>query len=401
MKFVVLCVDRDDDIGKKTGIKGPIIGEKDNVETGKKLLLADPEDSDGNAVFAAVQFAKKEKDAVGVATITGDKSRGYKADKKISKQVEKVLEKFPEAEGVFLVTDGADDDQIIPVVQSITRIIGKKTVIVKQAAQLEKQYYVIKQALHDPAFARLLFGLPGVILLLVAFLQDLGIQITVLAIGVYLILKGFGIEEPLLNSVRGFKETTRIDRASFPLYIGSLLILLLGLIAGFENISSQSIFVQVAQFMQGSLSFFWVSAVLFTLGRFGDMFYLKEMSATRGYAIYLISITSLLFVLNKSATLILGYTGFYELILAVLIAFFATIIGIAAVRKIYLEKYIVPFIEKGKDVYDTKGNKVGKVSAVHKKEKFLKIKARSKTVTVPFLRVVLATPEYISVRMES
>ncbi len=398
MKILVVCVDRDDDVGKKTGLKGPIIGEKACVAAAEKLLLKDPEDSDGNAIFEAVKTKKETREAVEVALVTGHPSRGYKADKEIMKQVQKLLEKFPQVGGILLVTDGADDDQIIPVIQSLTKIVGKKTVIVKQAAQLEKQYYVIKQALHDPAFARLIFGLPGVILLLIALLQDLGVQITVFGIGVYLLLKGFGLEEPLIRSVREFKETTQIERASSPLYIGSALIFVLGIIAGAENISPGGIVSQVSQFVQGSVSFFWVAAVLFTLGRFGDMLYLKEMRKTKNYLIYLISITSILFVLGKSASLVLGYTGFDEFIVAIAVAFLGTIIGIAGVRKAYLEKYIIPYVEPGKDAYDVKGNRIGRISEVKRKEGYFKIRTRNRTVKVPFLRVVLATEDYVSIK---
>ena len=50
MKILVLCVDRDDDIGVKTGIKGPLVGRDDNLAAATKLGLADPEDSDRKSV---------------------------------------------------------------------------------------------------------------------------------------------------------------------------------------------------------------------------------------------------------------------------------------------------------------------------------------------------------------
>jgi len=43
MKILVLCVDRDDDIGVKTGIKAPLVGREDNLAAATKLGLADPE----------------------------------------------------------------------------------------------------------------------------------------------------------------------------------------------------------------------------------------------------------------------------------------------------------------------------------------------------------------------
>src|SRR3989442_104102 len=44
MKTLVLCVDRDDDVGTKTPVKGPLIGRDENLVAATKLGLADPED---------------------------------------------------------------------------------------------------------------------------------------------------------------------------------------------------------------------------------------------------------------------------------------------------------------------------------------------------------------------
>ena len=40
--IAVICVDRDNDFGRKAGIDGPIIGRKDNLRAAVKLALADP-----------------------------------------------------------------------------------------------------------------------------------------------------------------------------------------------------------------------------------------------------------------------------------------------------------------------------------------------------------------------
>src|SRR5436853_197427 len=45
MKILVLCVDRDDDIGVKTGIKAPLVGREDNLAAATKLGLAETADS--------------------------------------------------------------------------------------------------------------------------------------------------------------------------------------------------------------------------------------------------------------------------------------------------------------------------------------------------------------------
>ena len=94
-KLLVLCVDRDDDIGRKAKIKGPIIGEEKNIKAATALLMADPGEADGNAIFEAVRIKRTTKEAVDVVTITGDRNRGYRSDKEILKQLNLVLKKNP------------------------------------------------------------------------------------------------------------------------------------------------------------------------------------------------------------------------------------------------------------------------------------------------------------------
>jgi len=50
---LVIAVDRDDDLGRKTGIQSPVIGRRANIEAAVKLALADPEESDVNTMFLA------------------------------------------------------------------------------------------------------------------------------------------------------------------------------------------------------------------------------------------------------------------------------------------------------------------------------------------------------------
>ncbi|MCP8318953.1 MAG: DUF373 family protein, partial [Candidatus Methylarchaceae archaeon HK01B] len=54
-KLLVLSVDRDDDIGVKAKVKTPVIGRDACIEAATKLSIADPEEADANAIFAAVK----------------------------------------------------------------------------------------------------------------------------------------------------------------------------------------------------------------------------------------------------------------------------------------------------------------------------------------------------------
>ena len=118
-KTLVLCVDRDNDVGAKAQIKTPIIGEDPNLEAASKLALSDPEEADANAIFGAVKTYRslvaeaKNKEEYQVATIVGSELGGVQADKKLLKELDEVLESFS-SDGVILVSDGAADESVIP-----------------------------------------------------------------------------------------------------------------------------------------------------------------------------------------------------------------------------------------------------------------------------------------------
>jgi len=75
-RILILCIDRDNDVGKKTGVETPIIGRDNNMSSATKLILRDPEEADANAMFEAIKICDSLKEASSseeyeVATITG------------------------------------------------------------------------------------------------------------------------------------------------------------------------------------------------------------------------------------------------------------------------------------------------------------------------------------------
>ena len=54
MSLLVIAIDRDNDLGRKTGIRSPVIGRDANVKAALELGLADPEESDTNTMLAAI-----------------------------------------------------------------------------------------------------------------------------------------------------------------------------------------------------------------------------------------------------------------------------------------------------------------------------------------------------------
>ena len=54
VRTLVISVDRDNDLGMKTAIRGPVIGRKNVLTAALKLGIADPEESDTNAILGAL-----------------------------------------------------------------------------------------------------------------------------------------------------------------------------------------------------------------------------------------------------------------------------------------------------------------------------------------------------------
>ena len=93
-RILILAVDIDNDLYRKTKISGPLIGKVQNLNGATQLALADPQDSDSNTMFEAVRLYDEmlgKGYLVNVATITGSEDEGYNADMEISRQLELVL----------------------------------------------------------------------------------------------------------------------------------------------------------------------------------------------------------------------------------------------------------------------------------------------------------------------
>src|ERR1700756_4896555 len=114
-RTLLICIDRDDDIGVKTGIKTPIVGRDACIAAATKLSITDPEEADANAIFAAI----KEYDNLlskgefcEVIVVSGLFERGVQADRKIRNQVAEVLKGYP-AEGAVVISDGPEGEELI------------------------------------------------------------------------------------------------------------------------------------------------------------------------------------------------------------------------------------------------------------------------------------------------
>jgi putative membrane protein len=242
-RTLVLSVDRDDDIGWKAKIESPAVGRAACLEAANTLALADPEDSDINAIFSAVKIYDEltaKGEATEIAVIAGNHLHMIDGDRRIATSLEQVVRQTG-ATNCILVTDGAEDEYVIPVIQSQIPVSSIRRVIVNQMPNLEGTYYILKKLLDDPKISRMIFIPLGLAMLLyaIAYLLDAPGIATIIVIGVigfYMLYKGFGFDEIVHGIIDTLRVSLQRGRFSFVTYTITILLVIMGILNGFLTI---------------------------------------------------------------------------------------------------------------------------------------------------------------------
>lgn len=291
MKTLVLNVDRDDDFGRKAKVKSPIVGVKDNIDAANKLGQADPEDSDLNAIYAAIatynSLIKENKD-VEIATICGHMNVGYKSDEILAGQLEQVI-KNSNATDVVLITDGAEDEYILPIIQSRIKITSINRVSVKQSREIEDTYYRLLKLLDDEKVQKQ-FLLPIALVLIVwAFfvLLDMtasGFGAILLTLGAYLLIRVFHWERNIAAMWEEVKSGFLTGKLSIYTYVIAIVILIaFGFFAYYNtDFSSNVELIPILQFLTNMVWGIVIAGLITVFGKVVDIS-VKDKRAPLGY----------------------------------------------------------------------------------------------------------------------
>ena len=276
-KLLVICIDRDDDLGRKTGIPTPVVGRDACIEAAQRLALEDPEDADSNSIFFAI---KTYEDLVSkgykaqVVTVTGVENRGVQADEKVASEIRSVLKKFS-ANGAVIVSDGEDDEMVIPVIQNIIPVISVQRVVMQVSRTIEHSYAVfgkfLKLIMYNPKYSKFFLGVPGILLLIGGIGAVTGYNAEIFAVlvtilGGAFLIRAFDIDKVWANWA---KPTPEGFIRMFTLITG-LILIAASIPAGIatvstENISSDVGFVNIitdnvviGEFVSGMIPFLWI-----------------------------------------------------------------------------------------------------------------------------------------------
>ena len=293
--LLVLCVDLDDDIGRKTDVQTPVVGREAVEEAAVALATADPEDSDVNVLFEGCHLADTVTDEeVEVAAVTGVDGSDVAANREVGEEVDRVLAGLATSEDVtaLVVTDGAQDESVVPVIRSRIPIDGVRRVVVRQAQDLESMYYTIKQVLDDPETRGTILVPLGILLLiypLTILAEVLGFPGPVFGVasallGLYILARGFGLEETLDSGVDRARSALFTGRVTLITYVAAAALVSIGVANGLQtleaartgDIAALGAVDTVATVVYGSVQWVAAAGITSSLGRVTDEYLAGE-----------------------------------------------------------------------------------------------------------------------------
>jgi putative membrane protein len=356
-RVLVLAVDRDGDLERKTRIRSPVFGREAVMVAATTLAVADPEEADANALFAAVREhdrLRAQEVECEVGAVCGLEETGFKADRKIRREVEELLSK-QSFSGIVLISDGAEDELIIPILQALKPIVSVRRVVVKHSQSVEENYMVLgrylRMLIFEPRYSKWAIGVPGIILLLAGILvlanaAQLATLSILLILGGTFLVRGFNIDR-FIAGMLSQKSYSYIRLFTIPT---SILILIVGLSSGYSFMTSQaadllarvvaspSLFlsyggVLIGYYLQGSLLLVWAAIGIALSGTLMTQF-LRGSRRTWRSVTGLVVLVLLFFPVDQfSSYLVTGGTSSSLLLIT------EVLIGMAAVFGVVITLY--------------------------------------------------------------
>ena len=276
-KLLVICVDRDNDIGEKAGIVTPVIGRDACINAAQRLALEDPEDADSNSMFSAIKTYEdliSKGYQVEVVIVSGIKERGVQADEKILIEIKKILEVFS-ANGAVIVSDGEDDESVIPVIQNVLPVVSVQRVVMKVSRSVEYSYAVfgkyLKMLAYDSKYSKFFLGVPGILLLIGGVATIFGYTAEIFAVlvsilGAAFLIRAFDIDRAWAN----LTKPTPMGFIRIFTMVAGILLILSSVPAGINSVDQKlvekdsdllTIFTDkiiIGQFVTGALPILWM-----------------------------------------------------------------------------------------------------------------------------------------------
>jgi putative membrane protein len=357
-RIFILCVDRDDDLGEKAGVKTPIVGREENLNAAVALALRDPEEPDANAIFEAVRIYDhllgegKSEEVFKIATISGSELGWVEADRKIVAELNELLGSFP-ANEVILVTDGYSDEAVLPLVESrvpvssVRRIVVRHSQSIEETAALFTRY--LKMIMENPRYSRIALGLPGLLFLILGILSIFNLLYFywiafIFVFSVFMLVKGFRVDKTFENFIKWMKEYSPpplpVQISNYSTVAGFLCIII-GTYLGTTKIPIPTDIASwisdfpriIGFFIQGSMDLIVVGVCVVLFGRAIRWYFEHDIKLLRNTAVMVTVAWSRWILAGTAEALITQGMSYEKLIFSVIVG---VLIGIASVLVVFV-----------------------------------------------------------------
>lgn len=366
MKILVLCVDRDDDLGTKAGVSGPVIGRQENLDAMVSLGLADPEEVDTNAILSGLQLyddlVKRGMDAE-IATVSGDSHVGFQSDLILTTQLENILE-VVKPDRAILVSDGAEDESIYPVISSRIKIDSVRRVYVKQSKSIEGTYYLVMKTLQDEKMRRkwivplslvlIIWGMLSLVTKLIQFTEggydDIGL-VSQMAFGVIGVVLGFYLvgwayhwADWTRASLEYVKRSAKQGSLVIPFAILGFVLAVVGILIGYDLALAyqesllahdRSLAISIIIFVSGAVWFFVFGVFAYESGKAVNAF-LQTGKIRWSFIVMMVSVLATGFIVQGATDALELFVGdskydlvivIAEMVTGILIAIFSSVLN--------------------------------------------------------------------------
>ncbi len=281
MTTLVVCLDRTDDVGRKTGLRPPVVGWEAVRALVTDVGLADPEDSGVNSLLETLRVAQSlrdENEDVVVAVVSGDRESMVSADRSVARQVDDLMAAH-DPDSAVVVIDSAEDERLVPIVESRVQVDSVDRVVVRQARDIESTYYLLKQFLADEELRQTVLVPIGLTLLVFPMLAWFvgpaeGAAAITTVIGLFLLYKGFNVDEVVTGLAHQIRESLYSGQVSVVTYAVAAGLTLVGVFVGVLGVSNleepSGVVLPAVQFAFDSAPWLAAAALTASAGRLLD-----------------------------------------------------------------------------------------------------------------------------------
>jgi len=276
---LVVCLHRGESLGDEPL---PIVGREAVESLVTRVGVDDPEDSRGNSLLETLRLSRDleadgDETVVAVVSGTGERVGG---DREIARQVDQLVERH-DPDSAVVVVDSAEDERVVPIVESRVQVDAVDRVVVRQARDIESTYYLLKQFLADEELRKTVLVPLGAALLAfpaLVFLADsptLALGTIAAAVGTFLLYKGLGVDAYLAALPGAIRDALYAGQVSLVTYVVAGGLSLVGLFAGALGISGMAasevgILIVATRFVYEAIPWLTTAALAASTGRLLD-----------------------------------------------------------------------------------------------------------------------------------